>query len=255
MAATKSSLTSAATSSRKCLRRVRLIPLLLAAAALQAQPAAFTSSLWKQAEPIFRKTLEHPFLKGVEDGSLPREKFRYYMRQDALYLGQFGAALQTLAKRTTNPEQAAFFTKGSASAINTEALLHQRHFTPAELARTEMAPTNTAYVNHMLATTATGSLAEGIAAVLPCYWIYWEVGRELKRRGATSPDAEYQRWINQYSSDVFGASVTKIRAIMDAEASRLSPAERAKVEKIFLRGVRYEYMFWDMAWRQEKWIP
>jgi thiaminase/transcriptional activator TenA len=118
-----------------------------------------------------------------------------------------------------------------------------------------MAPTNVAYVNHMIATAAQGNFAEGVAAVLPCYWIYWEVGRELEKRGAKSPDAEYQRWIDQYSSDAFGSSVTKIRAIMDAEAGRLSPAERAKVKGIFLRGVRYEYMFWDMAWRQEQWAP
>ena len=229
--------------------------LLTIAPSLCAQPASITNELWQQAEPIFRTTLGHPFLKGLEDGTLPREKFRYYMRQDALYLGQFGAALKILAARTMNKEQAAFFTKGANNAVSTEALLHKRHFTPDELARTEMAPTNTAYVNHMLANAATGSLAEGIAAVLPCYWIYWEVGRELKRRGAKSPDAEYQRWMDQYSSDAFGASVTKIRAIMDAEAARLSPTERAKVGKIFLRGVRYEYMFWDMAWRQEEWIP
>jgi len=228
---------------------------LLLVAGTQAQPANFTDDLWREAEPIFRKTLDHPFLKGVEDGSLPRERFRYYMRQDALYLGQFGAALKSLAARTPNPDYQIFFTKGSQNAINTEAALHRRHFTADELKQTEMAPTNVAYVNHMIATAAQGSFAEGVAAVLPCYWIYWEVGRELKRRGARSPDAEYQRWIDQYSADAFGASVKKIRAIMDAEAARLSPAQRAKVKGIFLRGVRYEYMFWDMAWRQEQWLP
>ena len=222
---------------------------------VHAQRSNFAEELWRDAQPIFEKTLEHPFLKGIENGTLPREKFRYYMRQDALYLGQFGAALQQLAAKTNNPDQQAFFTKGSQNAISTEAALHQRHFTPAELARTEMAPTNAAYVNHMLATIAQGNQAEGVAAVLPCYWIYWEVGRELKRRGAKSPDPEYQRWIDQYSSDVFGAAVIKIKAIMGAEAKSLSPAQRAKVKGIFLRGVRYEYMFWDMAWRQEQWLP
>lgn len=227
----------------------------MAFAGLAAQPAAFTDELWRDATPIFRKTLAHPFLKGVEDGSLPREKFRYYMRQDSLYLGQFGLALQALATRTSNKDYAAFFTKGSQNAINTEQALHQRHFTPGELAKTEMAPTNVAYVNHMIASAAQGSFAEGVAAVLPCYWIYWEVGRELKRRGAKSPDPEYQRWIDQYSADAFGAGVAKIKAIMDAEAARLTPAQRAKLKGIFLRGVRYEYMFWDMAWRQEQWLP
>jgi len=215
----------------------------------------FTDELWRGAAPIFARTMEHPFLRGVEDGSLPREKFRFYMRQDALYLGQFGAVLQRLAGRTASKDYAAFFTRGSQNTIATEMALHRRHFSPGELEKTVMAPTNVAYVNHMIASAAQGTFAEGVAAVLPCYWVYWEVGRELKRRGAKSPDAEYQRWIDQYASEAFGASVTKIRAIMDAEAARLSPAQRAKVREIFLRGVRYEYMFWDMAWRQEAWLP
>lgn len=233
---------------------MRLFGWLVAASSLCAQPASFTAEWWQAASPIYRKTVEHPFLRGLEDGSLPRNKFRYYMRQDALYLNHFGQALKMLAARTANKDYAAFFRLG-ASESAAEARLHQRHFTGEELARTEVAPTNAAYVNHLLATVATGTLAEGIAAVLPCYWVYWEVGRELKRRGARSPDAEYQRWIDQYSADAFGASVKKIRAIMDAEAARLSPGQRAKVKGIFLRGVRYEYMFWDMAWRQEEWIP
>jgi thiaminase (transcriptional activator TenA) len=221
---------------------------------LAAQASSFTDELWREAAPVFAKTMEHPFLRGVENGTLPREKFRFYMRQDALYLGHFGALLKTLAGRTPRKDYQAFFTKGSQNTINVEQQLHKRHFTPGELERTEMAPSNVAYVNHMLA-SAQGSFAEGVAGVLPCYWVYWEVGRELKRRGAKSPDAEYQRWIDQYAADAFGASVKTIRSIMDAEAARLTPAQRAKVKGIFLRGVRYEYMFWDMAWRQEEWLP
>ena len=120
-------------------------------------------------------------------------------------------------------------------------------------ARTQMAPTNYAYTNHLLVTAARGTFAEGLAALLPCYWIYWEVGKELTKRGSKNP--EYKRWIDQYSSGDYGKVVKEVLAIMNAEANNLSPAEQLRCIDLFILGARYEYMFWDMAWRMEAWPP
>lgn len=218
---------------------------------LLAQQAPFTDELWRTAQPIVSRASAHPFLRGLADGTLPKERFRYYMRQDKLYLAEFARALEQLAGKTANPEYAAFLRQGAKNTVTVEAKLHETFFTAAEMAGTEMAPTNAAYTSHLLATVANGTFAEGLAAVLPCYWIYWEVGRELKKRGSRDPD--YQRWVNQYSADAFGASVKKILAMMNAEGARLDSATRARVQRAFALSSRYEYMFWDMAWRQEEW--
>lgn len=223
----------------------------LALCLLLTQQAPFTDELWRTAQPIVQRATAHAFLQGLADGTLPKDRFRYYMRQDKLYLQDFARALTHLAGKTKNPEYHAFLRQGAKNTVAVEAKLHETFFTAAEMAGTEMAPTNTAYTSHLLATAAHGSFAEGIAAVLPCYWIYWEVGRELKKRGSKDPD--YQRWVNQYSADAFGASVKKILAIMNAEAAKLDPAARQRVHRAFELSARYEYMFWDMAWRQEEW--
>lgn len=223
------------------------------AAIAQDRPLTFTQQLWEDAGPIYRQTLDHPFLRGLSDGSLPKERFKFYMRQDARYLTQFGKALSTLAAKAPNEQSAIFLNEGALATIRTERLLHESFFTQAEFDATEMSPTNVAYTNHLLATVTRGSYGEGLAAVLPCYWIYAEVGKELKRRG--SKDEAYSRWINQYGSEAFDAKVKEIVAMMDAAAARATPEERREIRKIFLRSVRYEYLFWDMAWRVESWRP
>ena len=114
-----------------------------------------------------------------------------------------------------------------------------------------MAPANYAYTNHLLVTVERGTFAEGLAAMLPCYWIYWEVGKNLTQRGSKNP--AYQRWIHQYSSDDYGKTVRQVLEMMDAEAANLSPAARRRCIDLFVISARYEYLFWDMAWRGETW--
>jgi len=90
-----------------------------------------------------------------------------------------------------------------------------------------------------------------VAALLPCYWIYWEVGKTLERAG--SPNALYGRWIATYASEEFGAVVRAVLEATDAVAARLQPAGRAAMLRHVLTTSRYEWMFWDMGWRREAW--
>jgi thiaminase (transcriptional activator TenA) len=116
-----------------------------------------------------------------------------------------------------------------------------------------MMPTNYAYTNHLLAAVERKSFAEGLAAMLPCYWIYWEVGKELKKRG--SKNADYQRWIDQYSGESYADTVNLVLRMMNTEADRVTAAVRGSAKDLFVISSRYEYQFWDMAWREEKWSP
>jgi thiaminase (transcriptional activator TenA) len=119
--------------------------------------------------------------------------------------------------------------------------------------RAEMAPTNAAYTNHLLVSVERLSFEEGLAAMLPCYWIYAEVGKELKKRG--SPKPQYQRWIDQYSGEDYAKVVREVLEIMNASSGSMTPAQRERCLKLFERSARYEYMFWDMAWKEESWPP
>ncbi len=116
-----------------------------------------------------------------------------------------------------------------------------------------MAPTNYAYVNHFRAAVAKGTFAEGLASLLPCYWIYQEVGKELIRKGSKNRD--YQQWIDTYASPDYAKSVNEALAMYNASAPKLTAAQRAWARELFVLSARYEYMFWDMAWREESWPP
>jgi len=212
----------------------------------------FTSRLWDSIEPIFRRTLEHPFLAGLADGTLPRARFDYYLAQDALYLGGFSRALSLLAAKAPREDWSLALNRHAVEALEVERKLHESLLGTGR-PPAGMAPTNLAYTNHLIATVTQRPFAEGLAAVLPCYWIYWEVGKHLKKRGSKDPD--YQRWIDQYASEEFGASVRLVLVMMEEEARSLDAATRQRAEKLFELSARYEYMFWDMAWRQEGWPP
>ena len=90
-----------------------------------------------------------------------------------------------------------------------------------------------------------------MAALLPCYWIYWEVGKELERAG--SPDPLYTRWIGTYASEEFGALVRSVLDAVDLTAARLGDAERQAMRRHFMATSRYEWMFWEMGYRLESW--
>ena len=215
----------------------------------------FTGELWQQITGLYGEILAHPFLTGLTDGSLAPEAFAFYVVQDALYLKRYAQALATVGGHAPDAATAQMFRRHAAEAIAVEHELHgsllaDLGIDPAAAAAAEPAPTNLAYTSYLLAAARAG-YAEGVGAVLPCYWIYWEAGRELVRRG--SPDPRYQRWIDTYSGEEFGAVVREVLAAADALGPRLSPADRAQVARHFYVTSRYEWMFWDMGYRQERW--
>ena len=217
---------------------------------------SITHELWTAMAPIYATILRHPFVAGLTDGSLPRDCFRFYAVQDALYLREFARALSLAAARAPEDDWIVMFNEHAAGALRVERMLHEGFFkefglTPADVAATPMAPTNVAYTSYLLAVAYGAPYHEALAALLPCYWIYWEVGKTLER--ATSPDPLYARWIATYASSEFGAVVQAVLAATDAMAERLRPAERDAMQRHVLTTTRYEWMFWDMGWRQESW--
>jgi thiaminase (transcriptional activator TenA) len=217
---------------------------------------SFTGELWDSIGDIYSAILVHPFIKGLTDGTLPAESFAFFVVQDGLYLKQYASALAAVASRAPHAAAMRMFARHAADAVAVEQELHsgllrELGISAAEAARAEPAPTNLAYTSYLLATIRGGSYAEGVGAVLPCYWIYWEVGKELLRLG--SPDPRYQRWIDTYGGDEFGEVVRDVIAEADAAGAILSDSERALVRRHFRTTSRYEWMFWDMGYRRETW--
>ena len=216
----------------------------------------FTAELWTSIAPTYAAILRHPFLTGLTDGSLPRASFQFYTVQDALYLREFARALSITAARAPEDDWIIMFNEHAAGALRVERALHESFFrelrlSPGDVAATPLAPTNLAYTSYLLAAAYAAPFHEAVAALLPCYWIYWEVGKELERLG--SPDPLYARWIGTYASKEFGSLVTAVLDATNQTAERLQSAEREAMRRHFITTSRYEWMFWDMGYRREAW--
>ncbi len=219
-------------------------------------PESWSSRLWTDIEPIFDAILVHPFLAGLTDGALDPGVFAHYVAQDVHYLRDYARALSIVAAKAPTLADTAMFAGHAAGVFDVEVALHASLLPELGLDFTALdgvpvSPTTRAYTSYLLATAYGGSFAEGLAAVLPCYWIYAEVGAELVKRG--SPDPRYQRWIDSYGGDEFAATVGEVLALTDRTGPGLSPAEEAAARAHFVTTARYEWMFWDSAYRREAW--
>jgi thiaminase/transcriptional activator TenA len=217
---------------------------------------SFSGELWDGITEIYAAILAHPFLAGLTDGSLPADAFSFYVVQDALYLRRYAQALAAVASHAPDAAQTEMFARHAAGIVAVEMSLHDTLLADLDIDRvavdvTEEAPTTLAYNSYLLAATQGGSYADGVGAVLPCYWIYGEVGKHLLGRG--SPNPRYQRWIDTYGGDEFDAEVRDVLAVTDQLGPGLSAAERQKVHRHFRATSRYEWMFWDMGYRREAW--
>jgi thiaminase/transcriptional activator TenA len=217
---------------------------------------ALSGELWKSIEGVYGAILRHPFLTGLTDGSLSRESFRFYAVQDALYLREFARSLSIAAARAPQDDWIIMFDEHAAGALRVERELHESFFsewglTPAAVAATPLAPTNLAYTSYLLAVAYGGGFHEAIAALLPCYWIYWEVGKELERAG--SPDPLYRKWIGTYASEEFGSLVRAVIDAVDRTAMTLPSREQDAMRRHFVTTSRYEWMFWEMGYQRERW--
>jgi thiaminase/transcriptional activator TenA len=217
---------------------------------------SFSAGLWDSIGDIYGAILAHPFITGLTDGTLPPESFAFYVVQDALYLQDYARALAAVASRAPTSDAMQMFARHAADAVAAELELHATLLAELKLSgedvkRAELAPTNRGYTAYLLATAHAGSYAEGVAAVLPCYWIYWEVGKELLRLG--SPDPRYQRWISAYAAPEYGEVVASVIAEVDRVAPTVSAAERELMRRHFVTTSRYEWMFWEAGFQRESW--
>jgi thiaminase/transcriptional activator TenA len=218
--------------------------------------ARFRDLMWTTMEDLFARILAHPFVAGLTDGSLPRDAFAHYVVQDSHYLLDYARALALVGAKAPDEATLAMFAGHARGAIEVERSLHTGLFremgiTEDEVRATPVMPTTLAYTSYLLRSCHQGSFAEGLAAVLPCYWIYAEVGTALLARG--SPDPLYARWIATYGGEEFGRIVADVLAVVDRVGEAASPAERAAMREHVVTTARYEWMFWDAGWRRETW--
>ena len=219
---------------------------------------SFMDDLELKALPLRRAILAHPFVTGIGDGTLDVDKFRFYVRQDYLYLVDYSRVIALAAAKAPDLETMSWFARLLDGTLNVEMDLHRSYcaefgITSGDLETTPMAPTTMAYTRFLLHVAHQGSYPQLVAAFLPCQWGYWEIGDHLHRAGEPADAPLYAQWIRMYVDPDFKELADWVRALADRLASTLDAAEAARVEEAYLTSLRYEYMFWEMAYRQEGW--
>lgn len=218
----------------------------------------FSEALLGSAEPIREEIRHHPFVLGLGDGTLPPEKFRFYLEQDYLFLIEY---CRVFGLAIAKAEDLGLMTRLSAllhSTLEVEMELHRGYAaefgtTREGLDQAQPSAVTRGYTRHLLTVAWSGTIAEIVASLLPCQWGYWELGLELSRPHGASADNPYRQWISAYSSPEYGDFAQWLRDILDGLAERSGGEELARMEGNFAASSRYELMFWEMAWRREMW--
>ncbi len=219
---------------------------------------SFAVNVESKAEPIRQAILAHPFITGIGDGTLKVENFKYYVLQDYVYLIDYSRVLALASARAPDLNTQGWFARLLHETLDTEMDLHRSYcaqfdITSQDLEATVAAPTTLAYTRYLLGVAYQGSYQELVAAFLPCQWGYWDIGNHLAHQGEPSHAPLYCQWIQMYVSEEYKALADWARSYADELAESSSAKEVTRMENAYLTSLKYEYMFWDMAYKLEAW--
>jgi thiaminase/transcriptional activator TenA len=204
------------------------------------------------AADLWERQLRHPFVTGIGDGTLDIDLFRIWVRQDYLFLIEYGRVLALCASRAPDLATMRRFAELAHETLGTEMDLHRSYcadlgMDEAELEREAPARTTRAYTDFLVRTAAVGDFAEAAAAVLPCMWGFSEIGRRLAERGRPI-DARYAAWVDMYASDDFAELARWCRTVVDRAGEGTSPATLQAMREAFRVSSAYELAFWQMPY-------
>ena len=217
-----------------------------------------TESLREKYSYLWSNLFSHPFVQGIGDGTLPLEKFQFYVKQDYLFLENYCRVLAIATAKAPDLESMKRFSDILRETLKAEMSMHVSFsegfgVSAVDLNETQASPVTVAYSDYLLRVAYEGTLLDIIATLLPCQWGYHETGLELKRTGNISENNPYRQWINMYASDDFGQSVRWLRELLDNQTDGIDLAGVRKIEKHFEMATRYEYLFWDMSYDMVTW--
>ncbi|WP_428488962.1 TenA family protein [Rhodopila sp.] len=234
---------------------------------------SFCDHAWQSTTELRAAIHALPFNRELAAGTLDPARFGFYITQDALYLDQYARILVIAGAKGPDGATLRLFGECALQAVAVEQALHAQYLTqsaaapappepspaqpspaqpsPAEPSPALPSPDCLNYTSFLLATAYHEPWEVLMAALLPCFWIYWDVGNAIARTAA--PDNKYRAWIGTYSDTAFGDAVRAVIAATDRAAAAATDGLRARMMTAFTRSTQYEYLFWDGAYQQRGW--
>lgn len=217
----------------------------------------FTDQLKEAAKDSWEQSLHHPFVQGIVKGDLPLDIFKYYILQDIYYLKHYGKVHAIAASQADDFSVTASLADKARTTAQAELTVHKEHaeilhITNEDIEHFKPAPTAYAYTSHLYRAAMSGSLAQTVAAMLPCYWLYADIG---KKNEHANPEPEiYRNWLKMYASDWFQDSTKEQINLLNSLAKNMHETEKEKVKEQFIIAKEYELNFWEMSYTKEKWL-
>ena len=217
---------------------------------------SFSKSLKQKAIKVWEDGYNHPFVQELGAGTLEKEKFKFYLLQDYLYLLEYAKVFAMAMTKADDEKMLGNLSAITKATLVDEMKLHHLYMkefgiSDEEVKNVRASLFNRTYTANMLATSLKGDLAHTLATVFPCAWTYCDYGKRLKEQYKdTLENNFYKSWIDTYSGADFEESFEWFYDALDELVANKSEAEKKVVEDIFISSVEFEYMFWDMAYNK-----
>lgn len=224
----------------------------------EPDPDGFCAAAWAHTAELQDAIVRHPFNLALADGTLQRDRFAFYIVQDARYLFGFARALAAAAARAEDPADSAFLAGSAHGALAEERRLHagyveQLGLTAEEMSGIETSPTCLAYTSYLRASAQSEPYPVAVAALLPCFWVYQHVGSTILEQTGDTSAHPYGRWIDTYADEEFATTVLGARDLTDRLAAAADERTRERMLTAFVRCSEYEWLFWNSAWEKQEW--
>jgi thiaminase/transcriptional activator TenA len=214
----------------------------------------FAQELRAGVAAAWERITTHRFTESIGDGSLSVARFRYFMRQDYLFLIEYARVLAMASSRAPDLESMSRFAALLDETLNSEMELHRSFcadfgISARQLEATLPSAVTTSYTEFMVGVARNGDIARISAALLPCQWSYDEIGRKLAAKHGAPEGSFHRRWIDGYCSPEYRSVTDWLVRFVDRVGGEADTEARTVMHRLFAGSCRHELRFWDAAWR------
>jgi thiaminase/transcriptional activator TenA len=217
---------------------------------------SFSQSLKEKTKSVWEDCYYHPFVQKIGNGTLDKDVFMFYLKQDYKYLIEYAKVFALGAMKASEEKLIVNFTS-SQKAVLDEMDIHRSYMTAYGISNEEAENSsaslfNIAYISNMMVVGLNNGVLELMAALLPCAWSYYDFACRLRKDFKDNFESNYYKsWIETYSSKEFHESFSWFFPAMDKLLDDKNEKERLRIVDIFRSSMEFEYLFWDMSYKRQ----
>lgn len=218
---------------------------------------SFAKELMAAASPVWEKYMTHPFITGMIDGTLQKEKFAFYLMQDCQYLKDYAKVYATSFIKCDDIDLMRAIYRDMQVIVSDESMTHIRYlmdmgYTEKDAYAAPTAPENREYLDYMLNVAKEGSVQEGLISIMACTFSYYHIALHARKTAMENGSYEHNyfaAWMDDYVGEIYKGIYDRTIELCDWITRDLSEAEKERLKQIFIRSSEYELDFWNMAMR------